>query len=176
MSDLEGLQKRLRYISAQYEQCRRRAKADEVPVSDSAKRLALRQSLAAVILHLKAQPDFQSGDIAQLSKLDIALLDTEQGNHVSYLSPAPGGRPPPKTGIAARRAVAAAHVSWLMQRGDTKGQASRVVFRKVAKGLFGKKQQATPRSIERWRDDILSLPMTDPVRLVYEEALLRGFK
>src|SRR5262245_869632 len=103
--DISGLQKRLRYVSAQYEHARKRAKAEAESsesgegVSDNTKRIAFMHTLEAVIIHLKAQinPGWHHGDTHLLEKLQHVLFDTERASY---------GKPPPKLSIEFRRATA----------------------------------------------------------------------
>jgi hypothetical protein len=193
MSDLKGLQARLRHISAEYEDTRRRAKADELPVSVSVKRLALRNTLGAVIAHLKAQPNFDTGDIALLVKLGMALLDAENGVGTDYMLPTQRqGAPPDITNVKLIKGRLAAEVELLFRaskppagrRKETRLQtaarlerACKAVFKDMRKGgsLFRTKREApTWKTVKRWHRNIPRMPLDSIERRAYEAHLAKG--
>jgi len=161
---LDGLQKRLRVFHASYEAGQ---KLDDV------RRRAVRQSLGAVIDFLMAQPNWCAADSALLVKLGEALADVETGHATSWLSSRSAHRPPTPVNIRRRQAQAAAHMEQLMRRGLSREEAAKKVFREIPRDslLFGKKENASWRSVAQWLDDISASRRNSLERKSCEAAL-----
>jgi hypothetical protein len=158
---LDGLQKRLRVFHASYEAGQ---KLDDV------KRRAMRQSLGAVIDFLMAQPNWCAADSALLVK---SLAEVERGHTTSWLSSKPSHRPSTPVNIRRRQAQAAAHMEQLMRRGLSREEAAKKVFREIPRNslLFGKKENASWRTVAQWLDDISASRRNSLERKSFEAAL-----
>ena len=163
---LEGLQKRLRAFHDSYEAAQR-------PESDNVKRRAMRQALGAVIDFLMAQPNWCAADSALLLKLGEALADLERGHTTSLLSNKRSHRPAIPINIRRYQAQAAAHMEQLMRRGLSPEEAARKVLREMPRNssLFGQKENASWKTVARWRDEITASPRNSVERKSFEAAL-----
>jgi hypothetical protein len=161
---LDGLQKRLRVFHASYEAGQ---KLDDV------KRRAMRQSLGAVIDYLMSQPNWCAADSALLVNLGEALADVERGHTTPWLSSKPPHRPPTPVNIRRRQAQAAEHMEQLMRRGLSREEAAKKVFREIPRDslLFGKKENASWRSVAQWLDDVSASRRNSLERKSFEAAL-----
>jgi uncharacterized protein YoaH (UPF0181 family) len=159
---LDGLQKRLRVFHASYEAGQ---KLDDV------KRRAMRQSLGAVIDYW--QPNWCAADSALLVNLGEALADVERGHTTPWLSSKPPHRPPTPVNIRRRQAQAAEHMEQLMRRGLSREEAAKKVFREIPRDslLFGKKENASWRSVAQWLDDLSASRRNSLERKSFEAAL-----
>ena len=163
---VEGLQKRLRAFHDSYE-------AAQSPKSDTVKRRAMRQALGAVIDFLMAQPNWCAADSVLLLKLGEALADIETGRAISLLSNKRPHRPAVPTNIRRHQAQAAANMEQLMRRGLSREDAARKVFRAIPhnSSLFGQTENASWKTVARWRDEISVSPRNSLERKSFEAAL-----
>ena len=167
MRTVSDLQKRLRAIVAAYQNAPR-------PRTDSVKRIAMMQTLDAIIIHLEAKPSRHAADTALLIKLVDFLYDAENGHSTSWAVPKTGHRPKGKRlGITARRAMAAAEMQKLMNKGMSRKDAARKVWRQCAPGLSGDRRESeTP--VARWREWIMSGPSDSIERQIYDAELKKN--
>ena len=164
---LEGLQKRLRAFHDSYEAAQRSE-------SDTIKRRAMRQSLGAMIDFLMAQPNWCAADSALLLKLGEALANLESGHTTSWLSNKQPRCPPIPINIRRYQAHAAAHMEQLMRCGLSREEAARKVFREMPNNcslFFGQKENASWRTVARWRDEISAGPRNSLERKSFEAAI-----
>jgi hypothetical protein len=133
----------------------------------------MRQSLGAVIDFLMAQPNWSAADSALLVKLGEALADVERGRATSLLSSKPSHHPSTPVNIRRRQAQAAAHMEQLMRRGLSREEAAKKVFREMPSNslLFGKKENASWRTVAQWLDDVSASRRNSLERESFEAAL-----
>ena len=162
---MKRLQQRLRAIFAEYAAIK--AKRER---TDSDKRIAMMQTLNAVIEQLETAPAYNAADTVLLFKLVDFLYDAETGHRTSWAIPKTGHRPKgQQLGYLGRRAVAAAEMQKLIDGGMLRKDAALAIRRKCAPGLLG--DSDSELIVARWREWIMEGPSDSPDRQIYDATL-----
>jgi hypothetical protein len=163
---MDKLQKRLRTICMAYHK-------EKGPKgrSDSTKRMAMLQTLDAVMAHLEAQPGYHAADTALLMKVVEFLYNTENGHRTSWAVPDKGRKPQGKPlNITAGRAMAAAMWQKRCDKGEDKEEAARAVFRECAPGL-SRGGRGSTLAVMRWHEWIMGALSDSDERQIYNKEM-----
>jgi hypothetical protein len=149
------------------------------PRGPAVKRLAILQSLAAVIGYIRAQPGWRGLD-GQLVRMHEALTNVQEGRQAAdWLHNAYSARAPLR--LAALKGEAAAHMEWLVNGPDNLGRenAATIVAKRCAPGLFAKTRAKNSaelwKTVAGWRDEIRAGNADKAMCQAYEKALKQCF-
>ena len=123
-----------------------------------------RQNRRAVSSSLMRIVDFMHDDMGWkdlsygLLALCEALDNIDKGHTPNWLQNSTDGRPPIHRNILQNRAACAALMQFLMENGNSREQAARIVFRKIPKDAMqkwsGSGRKTSWKTIAGWRDRI----------------------